>query len=88
MKTIEEKLLFVEIPQKVGSTWRDATTKEIKESEELRKEIDSIRSQIESLERKEEFLVKSCKHHVRYDLPGYEYDSRHCNSCGQFLGLL
>jgi hypothetical protein len=83
-----EKLLFVEIPTKVGSTWRDATTQEIKESEELRKKIDSVRSQIEALEQKEELLTKSCKHIVRYDVSGYEYDGRHCNACDGLLGLI
>ena len=83
-----EKLLFVEIPTKVGSTWRDATTQEIKESEELRKKIDSVRSQIEALEQMEELLTKSCKHIVRYDVSGYEYDGRHCNACDGLLGLI
>jgi len=46
MKTTK-KLLFVEIPQKVGSTWREATKEEIEESEKLRKKISAIRSQIE-----------------------------------------
>jgi hypothetical protein len=83
-----EKLLFVEIPLKVGSTWRKATKEEIKSSEKLRKSISKIRLQIEKLSEKEELLTKSCKHIVRYDVPGYEYDGRHCNACDGLLGLI
>jgi hypothetical protein len=87
MKTTK-KLLFVEIPQKVGSTWREATKEEIEESEKLRKKISAIRSQIEELSKKEKLLVKSCKHYVRYDIRGYEYDIRCCYACEGNLGLI
>lgn len=88
MKANEKKLLFVELLQKVGSTWREATPEEIEASEKLRVKISFIRKQIEELSKREKLLVESCKHHVRYDIPGYEYDVRCCHACDCNLGLI
>lgn len=83
MASADRKHLIVELPD---GSYRDATADEIRRARELRIKRKRIERQLKALTAELDSL--KCDHLVRYDEPGWMYDSRHCFACGESLGFL
>jgi hypothetical protein len=80
--------LCVEIPQRVGSTIRDATKEEIKQAEETKAKLDSLRKELEALQNQINVIEAQCDHKVIFDKEAFLYDVRQCFGCGKGMGLI
>ena len=66
----------------LGSTYRDATKKEIRKAKAIRDEFKALMSQQKQIEARIKELIGNCKHIVVHDEAGYIYDTRTCLACG------
>jgi hypothetical protein len=85
----EKLLLFVETPHKEGgSSFRQATRKEISNSTIHSAKLDFLRKGVARMNEEIDKLTNECKHPTFYDIEGWPSDTRWCGSCGLFLGSI
>lgn len=80
--------VFVEVPEKVGSSCRVPTEKEKRVGTILKGEIAAKRMAFENAESELKRVQARCKHILRVDEDGFMYDIRTCWVCGANLGLI
>lgn len=82
------KELYVEVPQRVGSTLRRATDEEKTAAWARKSKIDELTKAIDVLKDERMALRNACNHKVIHDEPGFEYNIRFCAGCGASMGLV
>lgn len=72
------KKLIHELP---GGSYRDATSEEIQEARNQKRQLKQLRKKMDEL-KKEIAKLEKCPHKVAYDEEGFPYNVRICLACG------